>query len=143
VVSDDPDAAALLAALYTNIPEDAPTLAHGDLQPSNVLMRLGSPLLVDWEEIGAAAPGFDAGWLLALARTGAINWDRDDIWADLVAAGFEERNLRWFEALGVLRLLFRARTIRLDPQLRDLVVAQVRRAANEIRSSDRGLQRQS
>jgi glycosyltransferase involved in cell wall biosynthesis len=142
VVSDDPAAAALLAALATDIPADAPTLAHGDLQPSNVLIRLGSPLLVDWEEIGSAAPGFDAGWLLALARTGAISWDRDGIWTDLVAAGFREQNLRWFEALGVLRLLFRARTIRLDPQLRDLIVAQVRRAADEIRNSDRRLQHQ-
>jgi len=138
VLSDDPDAATLLAMLQASVPADPPTLAHGDLQPSNVLVHSGHRLLVDWEEVGAAAPGFDAGWLLALARIGGIAWHPDELWADLLAAGYDEANLRWFEALGVLRLLFRARTIRLSPQLREVVLAQVRRAVAELKDRDLG-----
>lgn len=145
VLSDEPAAAALLARLRASVPAGPATLAHGDLQPSNVLMRSGNRLLVDWEEIGTAAAGFDAGWLLALARVNGISWNPEVLCKDLVRAGFDPANLRWFEALGVLRLLLRARTIRLSPQLRDVIVAQVRRVLTdliepELGNRDHGLQ---
>lgn len=139
VVSDDAQAATLLAELHATMPCTPPVLAHGDPHPGNVLAGAEGPLLVDWEEIGAAAAGFDAGWLLALARTGGLPWDRKEMWTDLVARGFAPEILRWSERLGVLRLLYRARAMTLTPEVRRLLLLHVRRSIVELDNSDRDL----
>ena len=41
-------------------------------------------VLVDWEEVGSAAPGFDAGWLLAHARVGATGRSHQELLAALI-----------------------------------------------------------
>ena len=41
----------------------APALVHGDLNPKNVLLTAGAPVLLDWEIAHAGDPAFDLGML--------------------------------------------------------------------------------
>lgn len=101
-------AAALWDHLQDSPPLGLPTLAHGDFAPQNFLWTEAGLMLIDWEEIGWAAPAFDAGWLLALNRVGAgPRLGQASLFASLIARGFPAHNLRWFEGLGLLRMLYR------------------------------------
>jgi aminoglycoside phosphotransferase (APT) family kinase protein len=103
------------------------TLAHGDFSAQNLLCTADALILVDWEEVGCAPIGFDAGWLLALNCVGSgPRQPQGQLFQDLAARGFPEGNLHWFEGLGLLRLLYRAMTLPIDNVMRAFVVATVR-----------------
>jgi aminoglycoside phosphotransferase (APT) family kinase protein len=115
-----PDAARrLLGVLADRMPAGRRFLAHGDLCPRNVIMTVRGPVLIDWEELGDAPDGFDTGWLLALARMGAgVGWTRAAVWHAFVASAMPDASLRWFEALGVLRMAFRTETLPMAAETR-------------------------
>jgi hypothetical protein len=127
---DEPAATALLAHLRATPPEGAPTLAHGDFSVQNLVLGAdGSYWLVDWEEVGSAAPGFDAGWMVALARLGVdVGLEPARMVEAFCAADIPPSNLLWFERLATLRLLFRAKTLPLKPHLRELLLPTLREA---------------
>jgi len=130
-LSDERAAAFVLRSLRRTIPEGGSTLAHGDFSHQNFIRDSGGIVLVDWEEIGSAAPGFDAGWMLARARLGVGMRSHQEVFGALIAAGFCESNLVWFERLGLLRLLFHARTLPMNACLRRRVLTAVRGAVSE------------
>lgn len=128
-LAGDPSAAAVVAWLRANPPAGEPVLVHGDLQAPNVVHSPDGPILVDWEEVGTAPDGFDAGWLLALARLGAVQpWTRERLWQEVSALGTPDSNLWWFERLGLLRAWWRVRTLPIDPPTRAWVSAVVAQA---------------
>jgi aminoglycoside phosphotransferase (APT) family kinase protein len=130
--SADATASALLAALSRSVPEGPRTLAHGDFSVQNLVWGWGGFVLVDWEEVGSAPPGFDAGWMLALARMGhGPQVDHREMQEAFLKAGFPRSNLIWFEALGLLRLFFRTRTLPMAEGLRRMVVVALARAVSE------------
>lgn len=121
-------AASILERLEDTVPSGPRVLAHGDFNVPNLIMARAGVALVDWEEVGAAPYGFDAGWLLALARAEAgVRWPYEALRRALVDARFPTANLEWFERLGVLRLLYRAQTDVVPEPVRPLVVAAIRR----------------
>ena len=131
-ISDEPAAAFMLDRLRRAMPRGERTLAHGDFALQNFVYRPRSRmLLVDWEEIGSAPPGFDAGWMLAHARIGVGVRSYEEMLPVLVGAGFSRPNLGWFEALGLLRLLFRARSLASDDRPYHRVRVAVERAVYE------------
>jgi aminoglycoside phosphotransferase (APT) family kinase protein len=104
-------AEALFRRLLASLPNGERTLAHGDLAPQNFLCTDDRLLLLDWEEVGSAHSGFDAGWVLALNRIGAgPRMPQTQLFRSLVSMGFLVDNLRWFEGLGLLRMLYRLLT---------------------------------
>jgi aminoglycoside phosphotransferase (APT) family kinase protein len=117
----------LLDSLGRRTPGGPRTLAHGDFGAQNLLHTRAGLVLVDWEEIGSAPIGFDAGWILALNRVGAGPLgDQLQVFQHLVARGFPAANLSWFEVLGLLRLLYRAMTLPLDAAVRTILVESIR-----------------
>jgi glycosyltransferase involved in cell wall biosynthesis/aminoglycoside phosphotransferase (APT) family kinase protein len=126
-LSDEPVASFILNTLRRELPQGRRTLAHGDFSPQNFVLTENRIVLIDWEEVGSAPPGFDAGWMLAHARVGAGAHSHAEILRVLTAAGFPESNLRWFERLGLLRLLFRARSLCMQKEIREQVRAAVDR----------------
>lgn len=105
----DAIAARLLDDLAAHPPIGVPCLAHGDFAPQNFLETSSGLVLIDWEEAGAASPGFDAGWLLALNRIGAgLRMNRDALLARVTDLRIPLSNALWFEGLGLLRLQWRA-----------------------------------
>ena len=132
-LASESEAPLLLEKLAAAVPTGPRALAHGDLDSSNVVMGADSLLLVDWEEVGSAPDGFDAGRLLALTRAGHhVPWSYRQLRAGLAEAGVPELNLWWFERLAALRLLFRARTLRIPEQIRPLMVAAARCVVHEL-----------
>lgn len=135
-LADEPVASFILDTLRRELPQGQRTLAHGDFSPQNFVLSANGIVLIDWEEVGSALPGFDAGWMLAHARVGAGARSHAEILRVLTAAGFPESNLRWFEQLGLLRLLFRARSLPMQQKIRERVRAavdrEVRRSAERI-----------
>jgi hypothetical protein len=137
-LASDSDAARLLADLGAAVPTGPRTLAHGDLDAANVVTGADGPLLVDWEEVGSAPDGFDAGRMLALTRAGHdVPWSHHELLERLAGAGVPDMNLWWFERLGALRLLFRARTLGMPERVRPLVLAAARRAVRELADEQR------
>jgi aminoglycoside phosphotransferase (APT) family kinase protein len=131
-LSDDSTASFMLASLRRTVPGGPRTLVHGDFSIQNFIRNSVGIMLVDWEEIGSAPSGFDAGWMLALARLGYGQLrSYRDMFEAVVDAGFPKSNVSWFEALGLLRLLFRARTLPIDDDHRQLVLAAVQQAVDE------------
>jgi aminoglycoside phosphotransferase (APT) family kinase protein len=128
-----PPAQNLLRRLLDAPVEGPGTLAHGDFSAQNLLCTARGLVLVDWEEVGAAPIGFDAGWVLALNRVGSgprlLPLEAFD---NLVARGFPGMNLRWFESLGLLRLLYRAMTLSMGEITRALVMQRVRAAISDV-----------
>jgi aminoglycoside phosphotransferase (APT) family kinase protein len=121
-----PAAQRLLKSLRQASPSGPRTLAHGDFSVQNFLCTSAGLILLDWEEVGSARIGFDAGWILALNRIGAgPRALHARVVQDLVASGFPAANLQWFEALGLLRLLYRTMTLPLDPAVRAAVAETV------------------
>jgi len=127
--------AALLGFLRSTVPNGPRYLAHGDFSIQNFVQCEADIKLVDWEEVGSAAAGFDAGWMLALARLGyGPPRSRREMFDVFRAAGFPESNLVWFEALGLLRLLYRARTLPMETGIRQLVLPTVENAVAQCRA---------
>lgn len=128
----DVSASSLLSSLRRAGPEGPRTLAHGDFSVQNFVWSPRGVVLVDWEEVGSAPVGFDAGWMLALARMGhSPPRSHREMLTAFLDAGFQRSNLSWFEALGLLRLLYRAETLPMDHGLRRVVVSALRRAVGE------------
>lgn len=116
-------AEALLNRLLGTQPLGPRTWAHGDFSGQNLIMASHGLVLIDWEDLGSAPAGFDAGWLLALNRLGAgPQVSPLGLFGVFNNLGFPEENLRWFEALGLLRLLYRAKTLNLPPPVEALIV---------------------
>ncbi|WP_437587682.1 aminoglycoside phosphotransferase family protein [Sorangium sp. So ce1000] len=131
-LSDEPAASFLLSRLRRSPLEGPRTLVHGDFSLQNFVRSAGRLVLVDWEEPGSAPPGFDAGWMLALARMGAGPPQGHRVLAaGFLDAGFPEPNLVWFEALGLLRLLFRARSLPIADGVRALLLGVLRQVVHE------------
>ena len=127
-LADEPAASLIVERLRQSVPGGPRSLAHGDFSVQNLLCKDGGLVLLDWEEIGSAPAGFDAGWMLALARVGhAPLLSYQAMRRGFLDAGFPSANLHWFEMLGVLRLLFRARTLSLEPPVRKRIVESVKR----------------
>ncbi len=106
----DAPAELLRSQLCASPAAQAHGLAHGDFAPQNLLVSADRIALVDWEQCGSAPAAFDAGWSMALARTRMLpEQDADALGHRLTSMGLEPEALRWFEALGVLRLLYRVR----------------------------------
>ena len=120
-ISDEPVAQFILKTLRSEMPKGQRTLAHGDFSPQNFILGSSGIVLIDWEEVGSAPLGFDAGWLLAHARIGAGVQSHAEILRVLTAEGFPASNLHWFERLGLLRLVFRARALPMEEGLRKQV----------------------
>lgn len=138
-LSDESAAAFLLDGLHRAMPRGPRTLAHGDFSPQNLVWSSDGLILVDWEEFGSAPPGFDAGWLLAHVRLGVEQTRRDLLLTCMGDEGLDSSNLEWFETLGLLRLLHRARTLPMEAGLRQTVLAAVRSAV-EVRAETSGWQ---
>jgi aminoglycoside phosphotransferase (APT) family kinase protein len=135
-VGDHRSAASILALLRSSVPGGPRSLAHGDFSLQNVIRTFHGVVLVDWEEFGSAPAGFDAGWMLALARMGyGPPRSHREMFEVFGAAGFPESNLTWFETLGLLRLLFRARTLPLESGTRQLVLSAVEGALHDAQSA--------
>ena len=127
-LADDGAACSVLRWLRRAQPEGPSSLAHGDFSPQNLVRRPGGLVLVDWEEVGSAAAGFDAGWMLAHATMGAGPRGRVQVLAAFHDLGLPDENLVWFETLGLLRLLFRVRTLGMDDGTRRIVTSVLRSA---------------
>jgi hypothetical protein len=109
----------VLARLRPVSPRGCAALAHGDFAPQNIIVGKNGPVLIDWEEAGRAAAGFDAGWLLALRCIGCgVDLSYDRLTGELYARGFERDALRWFEGLGLARLAWRVLALPLGPVVR-------------------------
>jgi aminoglycoside phosphotransferase (APT) family kinase protein len=127
-LSDVPSASLIVERLCCSIPDERRSLAHGDFSVQNLLCHANGLVLLDWEEVGSAPAGFDAGWMLALARMGhapLLNYRA--MQRAFLAVGFPAENLRWFEMLGLLRLLFRAQTLLVEPRARERILVSVQR----------------
>jgi Ser/Thr protein kinase RdoA (MazF antagonist) len=123
----------LLERLRESEPGGTACLAHGDFAPQNFVVGDRGVTLVDWEDLGYARPGFDAGWLLSLNRVGAgPRWPHDVLLRKFVDMDIAPANLRWFEAIGLLRMHARAHSWTDRPLERTVVLETVRYA---IRSS--------
>jgi len=91
-------------------------VCHGDLHPGNVAMTRDGPVLVDWDLLCRAPPGWDHAMLLRLPR-----WGWPDAWYDDFAAGYgwSLRDDPTAVAIADLRLvaatLLRLRAGRADP----------------------------
>jgi hypothetical protein len=120
-------ARSLLENLLQISPTGVRTLAHGDFSGQNLLWTPDGLILLDWEEVGSAYPGFDAGWLLALNRVGSgPQLAQAAMFNDFIGRGFPEENLYWFESLGLLRLLYRAMTLPIEIRIWPIVVKTIR-----------------
>jgi aminoglycoside phosphotransferase (APT) family kinase protein len=121
-VGDDVDQAArvgLVAAIDRHRGWSAGTdhvVCHGDVHPGNVVMTADGAVLLDWDLLCAAPPGWDHAMLLTLPL-----WGWPARWYDDFAAGYG-RSLAGdptTEAIAELRLvaatLMRLRAGRLDP----------------------------
>jgi len=130
-LSDDPAASFIMNSLCGRPPRGTATLAHGDFGFQNLLQTENGMVLIDWEEMGSAAPGFDAGWMLAVTGLQAGAQTRAELFRRLLDTGIPVDNLRWFERLGLLRLLYRVRTLPLDSDARRQVQSRVGRAVQQ------------
>ena len=139
-----PELAGPLAALVadTTDPGRPRVLVHGDLNPKNVLITAGGPVVVDWELAHAGDPAFDlampvAHLLLKAARV--AGWDRPAAGRLVAAAGAlwdaydgpAERSLAVRHVGGIMaaRLYGKSPVDYLaGPGARDRVMAAARRA---------------
>jgi aminoglycoside phosphotransferase (APT) family kinase protein len=119
----------LLAKLSHAIPVGPTVIAHGDFSAQNFCCAERGLVLLDWEEMGGATAGFDAGWVLAHRRLGiGPSWEHAELVSRLSECGLPRFNVEWYEALGLLRMFYRSLTLPIDPNLRTRVVLRVRNA---------------
>jgi hypothetical protein len=106
---EDEAAADVLHRLHERPPAGPLCLAHGDFAPQNFVLTAEGLTLIDWEHLGYARPGFDAGWLLGLNRVGTgPRWPQDRLAQRFAEMGLTRWNLKWFEGMGLLRMHARA-----------------------------------
>ena len=112
------------------------SLAHGDFSPQNFVPTSCGLMLIDWEEAGRAPTTFDAGWLLVLGELGLTPRRTPlQLMADLRPLDLEPDALRWSFRIGLLRLLWRARTMELDGRSRVATITRLRQLiSNELES---------
>lgn len=119
----------LVARLARDRPTGPAVIAHGDFSAQNFCVTPSGLVLYDWEEMGAAPAGFDAGWVLAQHRLGVMpDWRRAELASWLVDGGVPRASLDWYEGLGLARMLFRSLTLPIAPLPRPRIVAHVRDA---------------
>lgn len=125
--------AALLRRQLAERPPQGPLgLAHGDFGLQNLVWHAGEVALLDWEELGLAPAEFDGGWLLAMSSMGATPSLRpDELRPRLVALGLDAERLEWYHGLGLLRLLWRTRSLPLPPAQAGAIAQRVRAAMVE------------
>jgi Ser/Thr protein kinase RdoA (MazF antagonist) len=96
-------------------------VCHGDVHPGNVLMTLAGPVLLDWDLLCHAHPGWDHAMLLTLAE----RWGGDPAVYPEFSAGYgrslmDDRAATAFARLrNVAATLMRVRAGRTDPFARD------------------------
>ena len=96
-------------------------VCHGDVHPGNVLMTLAGPVLLDWDLLCHAHPGWDHAMLLTLAE----RWGGDPAVYPAFAAGYgrslvDDRAAATFGRLrNVAATLMRVRAGRTDPSAGD------------------------
>lgn len=119
--------------LFEHPPDGPAGLAHGDFGLQNLVWAQGEVALVDWEELGLAPAEFDGGWLLAMSTVGATPSLRvDELVPRLLELGLEAERLRWYQGLGLLRLLWRSRALSLPPARAGAIAQRVRGAMVEL-----------
>lgn len=128
----DPSAEKLLVQMMRRRPGGPVVFAHGDFSPQNFCVSHQRLSVIDLEEAGTAPLGFDAGWLLALHRVGALHGFDDSTFLQTLDASAPAKNLNWYEGLGLLRLLYRCRTLTMDAEARDLAILRVSRSLREF-----------
>jgi hypothetical protein len=95
-------------------------VCHGDVHPGNVVMTADGPLLIDWDLMCAAPPGWDHAMLLTLAE----RWGGNPTAYASFAAGYGESlagdvtTRRFAELRNVAATLMRVRAGRTDPVAR-------------------------
>jgi hypothetical protein len=136
--AEDEAAGDLLHRLRERTPEGRPCLAHGDFAPQNFVLTAEGLTLIDWEHLGYACPGFDAGWLLSLNLVGTgPRWPQDRLAQRFAEMGLTRWNLKWFEGMGLLRMHARAHAWRDRPWERTFGLEMVRTAIREwVETSD-------
>jgi len=84
-----------------------PAVLHGDFHPLNIMLKEdGSPVVLDWGASRVGDRRSDLSWLMLLAGTFLEPSVRDAILAAYEgASGTEMEDIRFFEALSVLRRL--------------------------------------
>jgi aminoglycoside phosphotransferase (APT) family kinase protein len=84
-----------------------PAVLHGDFHPMNIMLKAdGSPVVLDWGASHVGDRRSDLSWLMLLAGTFLDSRFRDAILAAYeTASGTEMVDIRYFEALSILRRL--------------------------------------
>ena len=78
-------------------------VCHGDVHPGNVVWGADGPILIDWDLLCLAPPGWDH----APMMTWAERWGGEPSWYDELAAGYgaSMRGDRWGDRFAELRLV--------------------------------------
>ena len=90
-------------------------ICHGDVHPGNVMMTASGPVVLDWDLLCRAPPGWDHAMLIRADR-----WTYPAIWYDEFAGGYgwDGRSDPLTMAIAELRLvaatLMRVRAARAD-----------------------------
>jgi len=105
---DDGARAGIEAALVRNagwddFDADDVVVCHGDVHPGNVMQGSDGPILIDWDLLCLAPPGWDH----APMMTWAERWGGQAAWYDALADGYgcSMRGDGWAERFAELRLL--------------------------------------
>ena len=113
--------------MSTKPAQSSDRLAHGDFIPQNFVWSRGRLVVVDWEQAGRAPWGFDAGWAIAVVRSGSLlTRDARAVVHSLRHCAPDEVTLRWFVRLGLLRMLWRAHTLPVTDVERVLMMVHLR-----------------
>ena len=95
-------------------------VCHGDVHPGNVMMTAGGPVLIDWDLMCVAPPGWDHAMLLTLAD----RWGGSASAYPAFAAGYgqsmadDATTQRFAELRNVAATLIRVHAGRTDPAAR-------------------------
>jgi Ser/Thr protein kinase RdoA (MazF antagonist) len=86
---DPPALAGIAAAIerhrdWVELVREHPVVCHGDVHPGNVMMTADGPVLLDWDLMCVAAPGWDHAMLLTVAE----RWGGDAAVYPAFAAGY-------------------------------------------------------
>jgi Ser/Thr protein kinase RdoA (MazF antagonist) len=98
----------------------AAVICHGDVHPGNVVMTADGPVLIDWDLVCDAPPGWDHAMLLTLAE----RWGGEARAYHEFAAGYgrsladDVATRRFAELRNVAATLMRVRAGRTDPAAR-------------------------
>ena len=100
--------------------DGARVVCHGDVHPGNVMTTAGGPVLIDWDLMCVAPPGWDHAMLLTLAE----RWGGDAGAYPVFAGGYgqsladDAATRRFAELRNVAATLMRVRAGRTDPAAR-------------------------